>query len=47
MQKIPYIIVIGDKEANTGTVNIRTRGMKETKTISIDEFLELIKTELR
>ena len=46
MQKIPYIFVIGDKEVEANTVNIRTRSKKETSTITLDEFLELIKPEL-
>ena len=45
LQKIPYIFVIGDKEAAAGTVNIRTRGEKETKTISLEEFLIQIEKE--
>ena len=42
LQKIPYIFVIGDKEAAGETINVRTRGEKETKTISVEEFLKKI-----
>jgi threonyl-tRNA synthetase len=46
MQKIPYILVVGDKEMNDKTVNIRTRGIKEQQTLSIDEFIEKIEKEI-
>jgi threonyl-tRNA synthetase len=45
MQKVPYIFVIGDKEAAADTVNIRTRGKKETETISLEKFFESIESE--
>ncbi|MEK7576701.1 MAG: threonine--tRNA ligase [Patescibacteria group bacterium] len=46
MQKVPYIFVIGDKEAAAYTINVRTRSKKETATITLDEFFELITPEL-
>lgn len=39
-QKIPYQIVIGDKEVADGTVNIRRYGSKETEVIALDMFIE-------
>ncbi len=45
MQKIPYILVIGEKEETAGTVNIRKRGEKEQKTIKLDEFVKEIAKE--
>ncbi|MSR76578.1 MAG: threonine--tRNA ligase, partial [Candidatus Ryanbacteria bacterium] len=38
--KVPYIFIIGEKEAAAGQVNIRTRGVKDTKTISLEQFFE-------
>ena len=32
LQKVPYIVVVGDKEAQADTVNVRTRGKEKTKT---------------
>lgn len=40
LEKVPYIFVIGEKEAAANQVNIRTRGVKDTKTISLEQFLE-------
>lgn len=47
MQKIPYIIVVGDKEINSNNLAIRTRGQKDIEEINIDKFIEKIKQELK
>jgi threonyl-tRNA synthetase len=38
-EKLPYMLVIGPKESQSNTVNVRIRGLQENKTVSIDEFL--------
>lgn len=43
LQKIPYIIVVGDKEEKENNITIRTRGTKELTTETIEEFLEKLK----
>jgi threonyl-tRNA synthetase len=45
-RKLPYILVVGPKEAQSGTVNVRTRGVKETKTVDVDEFIAIAKQEI-
>jgi len=37
--KLPYMLVVGPKEAETDAVNVRIRGAKETRTVGIDEFV--------
>jgi threonyl-tRNA synthetase len=44
-QKIPYMLVVGDKEAESGTVAVRTRAGGDQGTVSLDEFIEKIKVE--
>ena len=39
-QKIPYILVIGEKESMEKTVNVRTRSIKEQQTLALNEFIE-------
>ena len=39
LDKIPYMAVIGGREAENGEVNVRVHGVKEQKTLSIDDFL--------
>ncbi|MGB8225728.1 MAG: threonine--tRNA ligase [Sedimentisphaerales bacterium] len=38
-EKIPYMLVVGPKEAETNSVNVRTRGSKDTKTMQTDIFV--------
>ncbi|MFA6492572.1 MAG: threonine--tRNA ligase [Patescibacteria group bacterium] len=40
MQKIPYIIVVGDKEEKDENITVRVRGSKDLKTQKIEEFLK-------
>ncbi len=42
MEKVPYVIVVGDKEKQEGSVSIRQRGQKETITLPFEKFRELV-----
>ena len=46
MQKIPYMLVVGDKECDAGTVSVRTRGGVDLGAMQLDEFLKKIKDEI-
>ena len=46
MSKVPYMLVIGDKEQEDGTVAVRKRDTTETVTMPADEFVELITNEI-
>ena len=46
MQKLPYILVMGDKEKAAGTVAVRARGNKDLGVMSIDAFMELIAADI-
>src|SRR5207247_5566677 len=43
MQKVPFMLVVGDKEAEAGRVNVRTRGKEKTEDMAAEEFVEKIK----
>jgi len=43
MQKVPFLLVVGDKEAEAGKVNVRTRGKEKTEDMGAGEFVEKIK----
>lgn len=47
LQKLPYILVVGEKEAQTGTVSVRARGGENLGVMSLDAFIERISTENR
>jgi threonyl-tRNA synthetase len=46
LQKIPYILVVGDKEAKDSSVSVRKRGQKETGIQPLTSFLESILQEI-
>ena len=41
--KVPYTLVLGDKERDEKTVTYRIHGHQDTVTVSLDEFIELLK----
>jgi threonyl-tRNA synthetase len=47
LQKIPYMGIIGDREAANGGLSIRTRKGKDLGVIAVSEFLSLLKNEIR
>lgn len=46
MDKIPYVLVVGDKEAEENTVNVNKRGVEEKETVNLDEFVAKILLEI-
>ncbi|RJQ32285.1 threonine--tRNA ligase [Candidatus Parcubacteria bacterium] len=46
-QKIPYLLVVGEKEKEAGTVAVNFRDKKEQETMAIAQFVELIQKEIR
>jgi len=46
-QKIPYILVIGEKEMKSDSVAVRKRNKKEQEVLKIKEFIEKIKKEIQ
>lgn len=46
LQKVPYMLVIGEKEREAGMVAIRTRAGKDLGVMAVDEFIEKIKAEI-
>lgn len=46
VNKVPYMLIIGKKEIEEGTVSVRDRDTDQTTTMPFDEFLEKIKAEI-
>ena len=46
LQKLPYILVAGDKEKAAGAVAVRARGNKDLGVMSLDAFVELIAQDI-
>lgn len=47
LQKLPYILVVGAKEKSEGKVAVRARGGKDLGVMSIDEFIALVKEDVK
>jgi len=45
LQKIPYMLVIGDREEKEGTLSPRKRSGEAMKALGIDEFVRLVQSE--
>jgi threonyl-tRNA synthetase len=46
MQKLPFILVVGDKEREAGTVAVRARGGKDLGAMPLDAFIELLSRDI-
>ena len=47
MQKVPYLLVVGDREKETGTLAVRTRSGEDLGSLSLTDFAERLVTETR
>jgi threonyl-tRNA synthetase len=47
VQKIPYILVVGEKESTSGAVSVRKRGGQDLGVMPIDQFATAIQEELK
>ena len=45
--KVPYVLVVGDKEIENNTVSVRQRGVGEIGTMPFDEFMNLAKEQIK
>ena len=46
LEKIPYMLIIGDKEVETNTVSVRKRGGVDLGAMSLDQFIAMAKEEI-
>ena len=46
MQKLPYLLVVGDKEMAAGSVAVRARGGKDLGAMPLDAFAQMIKSDI-
>ncbi|MBQ9966733.1 MAG: threonine--tRNA ligase [Clostridia bacterium] len=47
LEKVPYMLVLGDKEAEAGMVAVRDRKTGETTTMTFDEFVAKLEVEVK
>ncbi len=46
MEKVPYMLVIGDKEAEDGTVAVRSRKDGDLGTMTLEDFMAKLQEEI-
>ena len=46
-QKLPYMLVVGDRDADAGTVSVRQRGGNDLGALLLDDFLSLLREETK
>lgn len=44
LERVPYMLVLGDKEVESGSVNVRTREGENLGVMSVSEFITLVQT---
>lgn len=47
VDRVPYMVIIGQKEEETGTVSVRNRDTAQTETMSIEDFVAKISGEIK
>jgi len=45
LQRVPFLLVVGDREKEQHAVAVRTRSGEDLKSMTIDEFAELLRTQ--
>lgn len=45
-KKIPYVVVIGDKEIEANSVAVRARGIGQVGTMNVEEFISKVEEEI-
>jgi len=47
MEKVNYMLVVGDKEVESESVTVRARSSKDQKSVSVNEFIKNLKEEIK
>ena len=47
LEKVPYMLIIGDKEIETGTVAVRDRKLGDIGVMSVEDFIKRVKKEVK
>ena len=46
MQKVPYMLIVGDREAAAGAIAVRTRSGEDLGAIAVDDFIARAQAEI-
>jgi threonyl-tRNA synthetase len=46
LERIPYLLVVGDREVEQNTVSVRTRNGKDLGSMSLEQFADLLRADI-
>lgn len=46
LQKTPYMVIMGDREIESGEVSVRTKGGEDLGTLKVGDFIEKVRSEI-
>ena len=46
LQRVPYLLVVGDREVEGGTVAVRTRNGKDLGSMAVEAFIERVEADI-
>jgi threonyl-tRNA synthetase len=46
LKRVPYLLVVGDKEMETGEIAVRTRSGEDLGKLSVEDFILKLKEEV-
>ena len=47
MKRIPFLVIVGEKEMNEGTVSVRRQGGIDAGSMPVDDFVALVSNEIK
>jgi threonyl-tRNA synthetase len=47
LKRIPYLLIIGEKEVESGTISVRKQGEGDKGSMKVDEFIKFINSEIK
>ena len=47
LKRIPYLLVVGEKEAENGSISVRKQGKGDKGSMKIEKFVEFINAEIK
>ena len=46
MKRIPYMLIIGDKEVEQNTISVRRQGQGDLGSMTLDAFVKVVEAEI-
>ncbi|PKP36224.1 MAG: threonine--tRNA ligase, partial [Bacteroidetes bacterium HGW-Bacteroidetes-14] len=47
LKRVPFLLIVGEKEADNGTISVRKQGDGDKGAMSVDDFRQMIESEIK